>query len=175
MLDWFSKLLLGGSVLAGTGVSLGISTLTSKDTKLVTSEESIGLAVASHDDEDLYEEEPEVTAEVVKEKEVVKAKIETPKLAPQVRKGCTIHQLNSSSKPTWSISLVGTLEQFLDAKSKRKEDVNRTAIKNKCDSSNGKDILVINKRLGWYYKQWDYSEEYQNNNQFNSYLARQKR
>ncbi|CBY92641.1 hypothetical protein HF1_06330 [Mycoplasma haemofelis str. Langford 1] len=94
--------------------------------------------------------------------------------APVEKKGCVIHQLESSVGVKWRISEVGTLDKLL--KNRANDRINQEDIKAICDRSQGKDILVANRSKAWYARrQWDYFEEDQNHPQFKSYLDEKKK
>ncbi|AEG72950.1 hypothetical protein MHF_0680 [Mycoplasma haemofelis Ohio2] len=172
MLDWFSKLLLGGSVLAGTGVTLGISALTAAQLKDTEEPKELNLTSISEEDTDISEPKPESLKISTPKVEVTEVK--TPAKVRVTRqakpKGCTIHQLSSSSGRTWKISKIGTWEEFLKEKAGKGERVNTQTIQRRCDEAKGKDILVVNSWWGWN-RRWDYSSWEQNHQQFKSYLA----
>ncbi|AEW45337.1 hypothetical protein MHC_02365 [Mycoplasma haemocanis str. Illinois] len=183
MLGGFSKLLFGGSLLAGTCVSLGISALTSKqleDTKLETKEGSgyteFNLTNSSESDANVSETERQESSSPETKGLETQTSVSTEEEAkqPKHKKGCTIHQLESSSKRIWEISKIGTWEDFLKSKNKSRENINSQVIKNKCDESKGGDILVVNLKWGWFSKRWDYSPTDQESEQFREYLKKQK-
>ncbi|AEW45557.1 hypothetical protein MHC_03485 [Mycoplasma haemocanis str. Illinois] len=189
MLGGFTKLLFGGSLLAGTCVSLGISALTPKqlkNTALITEGESgyteFNLTNSSETETGVSQPQtPETQSQTSVssggESSTTATTSTTSEASrqPEQEKSCTIHQLESSSGRTWNISKIGTWEEFSKRKAKSGEHINSQVIKKKCDASKGKDILVVNLPWQWLWRRWDYSDKEQNHQQFKDYLEKQKK
>ncbi|AEG72957.1 hypothetical protein MHF_0687 [Mycoplasma haemofelis Ohio2] len=177
MLGGFSKALLGHSLLVGTGISLGVSFLKAIEfgnvglSTATNSPREIGLAGYSHSEVSAVEttqtEESKATSDSA-------ATLENRSSNPTAtrRKGCTIHQLNSSAGSTWSISEIGSWEQFWGEKYLKGESINEHSIRQKCNEEPTGDVLVV--RRGWFWRKWDYSDWDQKHQQFKDYLEKRK-
>ncbi|AEW45541.1 hypothetical protein MHC_03405 [Mycoplasma haemocanis str. Illinois] len=177
----------GGVLLVGASIGIGSVLLPEQifESLELTSAKTRSAEESNHKSEEAKSESVQSTSASAGHSEESSSKTaETSQASPETssntstpavtqKSGCTIHKLISSVGKSWQFEKVEDKDSFLKG---RTDSYKR--IKEVCDKSEGKNILVKKKNQSWWpwrQMEWDYDGKDQDGAEFKKYLDEVKK